>query len=340
MGKLNFKSGGQSAMSEVLLLVEAKDGVLDKSSLELIRGASGLARDLGINASAVVVGHETSALAEAASSYGLNKIYRLDHPLLKGFLPDAWVGALEGLCKQIAPKIFLMSHSFVGKEVAPRLAYRLNTELTTDCIGLKIDSQDGLLIRTKPIYGGNAIALLKCEGAPQMVTVRKNTFGQMEQVTARSEILEMAPGIDESILRVKSLKTVPEQVVELDKASVVISGGRGIVDKEDFEMLRSLAKALSKSHGNVMVGCSRPVVDKCWMSSDHQVGLTGSMIAPDTYIAIGIFGAIQQLVGMIRSKRIIAINTDAGCNMFKVSDYGVIGDYKEIIPSLLKKLEE
>ena len=327
-------------MSEILLLVEAKDGILDKKTLELIRGAKNLAKDLGTGASAVVVGHETARLAESVASFGLEKVYRLEHPLLEGFKPDAWVGALEWLCKQTAPRIFLISHSFVGKEVAPRLACRLNTELTTDCLALKIDPNDGLLIRTKPIYGGNAIAALKCEGLPQMVTVRKNAFEPVEQVTARSDILNMVPGIDESILKVKSLKTVPEEVVELDKANVVISGGRGIVDKEDFEMLRALAAAMSKALGNVvMVGCSRPVVDKCWMSSDRQVGLTGTIIAPDTYVAVGISGAIQHLVGMIRSKKIVAINTDPGCSMFKVADYGVVADYKDLIPALVKKLE-
>jgi electron transfer flavoprotein alpha subunit len=327
-------------MSEILLLVEAKDGILDKKTLELIRGAKNLAKDLGTGASAVVVGHETARLAESVASFGLEKVYRLEHPLLEGFKPDAWVGALEWLCKQTAPRIFLISHSFVGKEVAPRLACRLNTELTTDCLALKIDPNDGLLIRTKPIYGGNAIAALKCEGLPQMVTVRKNAFEPVEQVTARSDILNMVPGIDESILKVKSLKTVPEEVVELDKANVVISGGRGIVDKEDFEMLTALAAAMSKTLGNVvMVGCSRPVVDRCWMSSDRQVGLTGTIIAPDTYVAVGISGAIQHLVGMIRSKKIIAINTDPGCNMFKVADYGVVADYKDLLPALVKKLE-
>jgi len=327
-------------MSEVLLLVEAKDGVLDNKTLELIRGASDLAGESGLDASAVVVGHETSTLAESVDSYGLKKIYRLEHPLLEGFKPDAWVSALEWLCKQVSPKIIILSHSFVGKEVAPRLACRLNGELTADCIDLRIDPSDGLLIRSKPIYGGNAIAVLKCEGFPQIVTVRKNAFEPTEQVGEKSDVVEMAPGLDESMLRVRSLKTVREDVAELDKASVIIAGGRGIAEKEDFEILKALAGAMSKTHGNVMIGCSRPVVDKCWMSSDHQVGLTGSMIAPDAYIAIGISGAIQHLVGMIRSKKIISINTDPGCNMFKVSDYGVVGDYKEILPTLVKKLEE
>ena len=327
-------------MSEILLLVESKEGLLDNQTLELIGGGSNLGKDLGFDVSAVVVGHETSSLAESVASYGLKKIYRLEHPLLEGFQPDAWVGALEWLCKQITPKILLISHSFIGKEVAPRLASRLNVELTTDCVSLKADPGDGLLVRSKPIYGGNAIAILKVEGTPQIVTVRKNAFQPMEPVATKSEIVEMVPSLDESIIRVKSLKTVEEEVVELDKANVVISGGRGIAEQEDFDLLVALGKAMSKAHGNVMIGCSRPVVDKCWMSSDHQVGLTGSMIAPDAYIAIGISGAIQHLVGMIRSKKIISINTDAGCNMFKVSDYGVVADYKDILPALLKKMEE
>jgi electron transfer flavoprotein alpha subunit len=327
-------------MSDVLILVETKEGSLDKKTLELIRGASGLAKDLGTGASAVVVGHETASLAEAVAVFGLNKVYRLEHPLLKDFQPDAWVAALEWLIKQVSPKMFLISHAFVGREVAPRLAFRLNTELTTDCTALKIDPADKGLIRTKPIYGGNAVAILKTGGSPQIVTVRKGAFEPAEQAAAKSETAVMSPALDASAIKVKSLKTVAQQIVELDKANVVISGGRGIQAKEDFDMLIALAKAMSKTHGNVMVGCSRPVVDKCWLSSDHQVGLTGSMISPDAYVAIGISGAVQHLVGMIRSKKIIAINSDAGCNMFKVADYGIVADYKEILPALIKKLEE
>ncbi|MDR3568670.1 MAG: electron transfer flavoprotein subunit alpha/FixB family protein [Syntrophobacteraceae bacterium] len=327
-------------MSEILLLVESKDGALDKKSLELMRGAGELAKELGVGAAAVVVGDQVGPLAEEAAAFGLQKVYRLEHPLLKGFDSGAWAAALQWLCGQLNPGMFLFSHSFVGKEVAPRLAYRLDTELTTDCLALKIDPADGLLIRTKPIYGGNAIADLKCAGVPQMVTMRKNCFEPMEQQSTRSEIVGMSPAIDESALKVKLLKTVSEEVVELDKANVVVAGGRGIEDKEDFAMLEALASAMCKTHGNVMVGCSRPVVDKAWMSADRQVGLTGTIVSPDTYIAIGISGAIQHLVGMIRSKKIVAINTDKGCNMFKVADYGVVADYRELVPALVKKLEE
>ncbi|MDR3568187.1 MAG: electron transfer flavoprotein subunit alpha/FixB family protein [Syntrophobacteraceae bacterium] len=327
-------------MNEMLLLVEVKDGIVDKKSLELMRGASALSKELGVAACAVVAGSDTAKPAEISASFGLDKVYRLDHPLLGGFQPDAWVSALEWLCRQVKPGVFLMSHSFVGKEVGPRLACRLKTNLTTDCLSLSVDPGDGLLVRTKPIYGGNAIAAVKCEGVPQMATIRKNAFEPMEEVQSQSAIIAMVPEIGEGAIRVKSLRTVEQEVVELDKANVVISGGRGIEEKEDFGMLEALAAAMSKTHGNVMIGCSRPVVDKCWMSSDRQVGLTGTIIAPDAYIAVGISGAIQHLVGMIRSKKIVAINTDPGCNIFKIADYGVVGDYRDIVPALVQKLEE
>jgi electron transfer flavoprotein alpha subunit len=326
-------------MSEILILAEGLANAPDKKTLELFRAGIGLAQDLGAPVSAVVVGDDTATLATAAASFGLKKVYRLEHPLLKGFQPEAWVGALEWLCRQINPRMVLIAHAFIGREVAPRLAFRLQTELTTDCLGLAVDPQDGLLIRTKPIYGGNAIATLKGAGSPQMATIRKNVYEPLEAGTGSSEIVPMTPPLEESVLRVKSLKTVPEEVVELDKANMVISGGRGIAEKEDFELLEALARALSKTHGQVLIGCSRPVVDKCWLSSDRQVGLTGSIIAPDIYLAIGISGAIQHLVGMVRSKKIIAVNTDAGCNLFKVADYGVVEDYKDLLPALVKKLE-
>ena len=326
-------------MSEILILAEGLGTAPDKKTLELFRAGTDLGRDLGIDVSAAVIGDDVAALAAAAAGYGLQKIYKLEHPLLRGFQPEAWVGALEWLCRQINPRILLIGHAYIGREVAPRLAFRLQAELTTDCLGLAIDPQDGLLIRTKPIYGGNAIATLKGGGSPQMATIRKNVYEPLEAGSGSSAIVSMTPPLEESALRVKSLRTVPEEVVELDKANMVISGGRGIAEKEDFELLEALARALSKTHGQVLIGCSRPVVDKCWLSSDRQVGLTGSIIAPDVYLAVGISGAIQHLVGMVRSKKIIAVNTDAGCNLFKVADYGVVEDYKELLPALVKKLE-
>ncbi|MFH1081932.1 MAG: electron transfer flavoprotein subunit alpha/FixB family protein [Pseudomonadota bacterium] len=327
-------------MNDVLILGEVKEGSLDLKTLELLGAGKRLGGDLGVGLSVVLMGDAISGATEQAVSYGPDKVYKLEHPLLGGFKADLWVESLEQLCGQINPKIFLMSHSFIGMELGPRLACRLNTRLTTDCIDLSIDPEDGLLLRTKPVSGGNAISVFKCPGAPQLATVRGKVFPPAEPVDGKGEIVGIVPEIDESMMKVESIEIVKEEVVALDKADVVVSGGAGLGEADGFDMLENLSKALSKSFGSVMIGCSRVAVDKGWISSDHQVGLTGTIISPDIYVAVGISGAIQHLVGMVHSKKIIAINKDPGCNMFKVADYGVVEDYEEIIPALVKKLEE
>jgi len=327
-------------MNDVMILGEVKERSLDLRTFELLRAGKKLAGDLGASLSIVLLGDAVSGAAEQAASYGPDRVYKLKHPLLKGFNADLWLASLEQVCKKINPKIFLMSHSFIGMELGPRLACRLNTRLTTDCIDLSIDPEDSLLLRTKPVSGGNAISVFKCPGEPQLATVRGNVFEPAEPVEGKGEIVDMVPEIDESMIRVESIEAVREDVVALDKADVVVSGGAGLGDEDGFELLQDLAKALNKSFGNVMIGCSRMAVDKVWISSDHQVGLTGTMISPNIYVAVGISGAIQHLVGMIQSKKIIAINTDQGCNMFKVADYGVVEDYERVIPALVKRLEE
>jgi len=327
-------------MSDVLILGEVKEGSLDMKTLELLGVGRKLAGDLGAGLSVVLLGGEISAAAEEAASYGPDRVYKLDHPLLEGFKPDLWLGSLEQVCRQINPKIFLMSHGPVSMELGPRLAFRLDSRLTTDCIDLSIAPEDGLLLRTKPVSGGNAISVFKCPGEPQLATVRGKVFEPAEAVDGKGEIVDLVPEIDESMIRVESMEVVKEDVVSLDRANVVVAGGAGLEDEDGFEILQELAEVLSKSFGSVMIGCSRVAVDKGWISSDHQVGLTGSMISPDIYIAVGISGAIQHLVGMIQSQKIIAINTDPGCNMFKVADYGIVEDYEKVIPALVERLEE
>jgi len=329
-------------MNEVLILGEVREGSLDRKTLELIGAGKKLAGDLGAGLSVVLMGDDLSQAVDQIVSYGPDKVYKLEHPLLKGFKADLWLASLEQLCRQINPKIFLMGHSFIGRELGPRLACRLNTRLTMDCIDLSIDPEDGVLLRTKPVSGGNAISVFKCPGEPQLATLRGKIFTPAEPAdgNGNGEIVDIVPEIDESMIRVESLEIVKEEIVALDKADVVVSGGAGLGEEDGFEMLDALAKALGKSFGNVMVGCSRVAVDKGWISSDHQVGLTGTLISPDIYVAVGISGAIQHLVGMVNSKKIIAINNDPACNMFKVADYGIVEDYEEIIPALIKKLEE
>jgi len=327
-------------MSDVLILGEVKEGSLDIRTLELLGGGKKLAGDLGVGFSVVLMGDAVSAVAEEAVSYGPDRVYKLEHPLLKGFSADLWLASLEQACKKINPQIFLLSHSLIGMELGPRLASRLNTRLTTDCIDLSIDSEDGLLLRTKPVSGGNAISVFKYPGEPQLATMRGKVFEPAEAADGKGEIVDMVPEIDESMIKVESIEVVKESVVALDKADVVVSGGAGLGEEDGFEILQDLSKALSKSFGSVMIGSSRVAVDKGWVSSDHQVGLTGTIISPEIYVAVGISGAIQHLVGMIKSKKIIAINTDPGCNMFKVADYGIVEDYKKVVPDVIKRLEE
>lgn len=327
-------------MSDVLILGEVKEGSLDIKTLELLGVGKKLARELGVGLSAVFIGGAVSAAAEQAVAYGPDCVYKSEHQLLKEFMPDLWLASLEQACRQINPKIFLMSHGSIGMELGPRLAFRLNTRITTDCTDLSIDPEDGLLLRTKPVSGGNAISVFKCPGELQLATVRGKAFEPAEAVNGKGKVMDMPLEIDESMIKVESIEVVQEDVVSLDDADVVVAGGAGLGDEDGFEMLHDLSKVLSKSFGSVMIGCSRVAVDKGWISSDHQVGLTGSMISPDIYVAVGISGAIQHLVGMVHSKKIIAINTDPGCNVFKVADYGVVEDYKKVIPALVKRLEE
>ncbi|HEJ84233.1 MAG TPA: electron transfer flavoprotein subunit alpha/FixB family protein, partial [Desulfobacteraceae bacterium] len=286
------------------------------------------------------MGETVSEAADKAAAYGPHKVYRVEHPLLKGFQADLWLDALEQACTQIHPSVLLMSHAFVGMDLGPRLACRLNSRLTTDCIDLSIDPEDGLLLRTKPVSGGNAISVFKCPGQPQLATVRGKVFAPAEPGRNTGEMVDIQVEIDPSMIRVESIEIVKEETVSLDKANVVVAGGAGLGEADGFELLEDLAAALRKSFSNVMIGCSRVAVDKGWISSDHQVGLTGTMISPDIYVAVGISGAIQHLVGMVHSKKIIAINTDPACNIFKVADYGIVEDYEDIVPALVEKLEE
>jgi electron transfer flavoprotein alpha subunit len=326
--------------SGVMICGEITEGTLDLKTLELLGIGKKLADDLGTELLAVVLGNNLAQIAEEISFFGATKVYKIEDPLLGNFKADLWVEALDKLCKQINPKILLMLHSAIGIDVAPRLAFRLNTLLTTDCIGLEIDPSDGLLLRTKPVYGGNAIAVFKAEGKPQFATVRKKAMKPAEQIFAKSEIIDIAPDIDESMVKIEFIKRVKEEAVELEKADVIISGGRGIGGIEGFKELEQLADLFKESFDKVEIGASRAAVDLGWVSSNRQVGLTGEKVSPTLYIAVGISGATQHLIGMVQSKKIVAINIDPKSNIFKVAEYGVVGDYKEVLPAFRKKWKE
>jgi electron transfer flavoprotein alpha subunit len=322
---------------EVLVCGEILDGCLDPKTYEILGIGGKLANDIGANLTAVLIGDRIDQLADELAYFGTKKVFKIEDPVLANYSADLWVKILEDLCGDISPSILLMPHSLRGMEVAPRLAFRLNTVLTTDCIGLELDREDGLLLRTKAVYGGNAVAVFKSDGKPQFVTVREKVMKPADRTSAKGEIINVKPDINESAVRIESIKIVREEAVELDKADAIIAGGRGIGGNEGFKDLEVLANLFKESFERVEIGTSRPPVDSGWVSSNRQVGLTGEKVSPVLYIAIGISGAIQHLVGITQAKKIVAINTDSESNIFNVADYGVVGDYKAVIPAFKRK---
>ncbi|WP_300464165.1 electron transfer flavoprotein subunit alpha/FixB family protein [Desulfobacula sp.] len=322
---------------DVWIYGEVTDGELDVKTLELLTMGKKLAIDLDEELAIVLMGDNLDPVAQDLAGFGPDKIYKVESPLLNRFNGEIWVDVLEKLFKELKPRVFLASQSFVGIEVAPRLAFRLDCEIITDCIDLKIDPDDGSLIKTKAIYGGNVVATFKQKGATQMATVREKANKLAERGAELGKIIDIKPDIDESIVKIQSLEVVREDVVALNKADVIISGGRGIGGIEGFEELATLVPLFKESFANVIIGASRPAIDSGWISSNRQIGLTGEMVAPDFYIAVGISGAIQHIAGMSKSKTVVAINKDEDSNIFNLADYGVVGDYREILPAFKKK---
>ena len=329
-------------MSEHCVMVcgETLEGEVTPITLELLGIGKKFASDLGTELSVVLIGDKLAHLAEEVSCFGPDKIYKVESPSLKDYNADLWVEALQTLCSKVKPKILLMGHTLSGMEIAPRLAFRLGAVLTADCIGLEIDKEDGLLLRTKPIYGGNAVAVYKHEGEPQCVTLRPSVVEPAEKTASQGEIVDIDLETDKSLSRVESIKRVQEETVGLDKANAIVSGGRGMGGAEGFKKLEEVAGLLKKSFERVEIGASRASVDMNWVSTHHQVGLTGQKVSPELYVAVGISGAIQHLVGITGAKKIVAINKEKKASIFNVADYGVVGDYEEILPSFIKELEK
>jgi electron transfer flavoprotein alpha subunit len=289
--------------------------------------------------SAVLLGEKVGAAAQEAVYFGAGKVYVIEDPALKEYSTDAYVAAVDKLCRETMPNIVLIGQTSMGRDLAPRLAFRLGTGLTTDCIELGIDPETKLMLQTKPVYGGNALAIVVCEQArPQMATVRPKSQEPLERDESRKgEVVAFDGGIDPSKIRVKFVERVMAEMegIKLEDAAVVVTGGRGMGAPEPFEQLAQLAKILGGA-----VGASRPPCDSGWVPANLQVGLTGKIVTPALYIAVAVSGASQHLSGCSGSKNIVAINKDPEANIFKVAQYGVVGDYKKILPPFTAKVKE
>ncbi len=322
----------------VMIYGEVLEGKLSGMAAELLGCGRKLADDLGQELSAVLVGSDVSSLAQEAITFGADKVYVVDDPLLKDYQTDSYASVMEKVANQVMPQIILLGQTSVGRDLAPRLAFRLETAATMDCIALEIDSDSKRLLQTKPVYGGNAQAVYTSECDPQIATVRAKVMEPLEPDTSRKgEVITVEASLDPSAIRTKVLEKVKEEVegVKLEDATVVVSGGRGIGGPEGFEQLQELANLLKAA-----VGATRPPCDNGWMPDTAQVGLTGKIVTPDLYIAVGISGSSQHLAGCSSSKTFVAINKDPEANIFKQAHYGIVGDWKKVLPAFTEKTKE
>ena len=322
----------------VMVYGEFAEGKLTAIATELLGCGRKLADDLGEELSAVLVGSEVSSLAKEAIAFGADKVYVVDNPLLEDYQTDSYVSAMEKVMKEVMPQILILGQTSIGRDLSPRLAFRLNTAATMDCVELAIDPESKQLLQTKAVFGGNARAIFTTESYPQIATVRAKAMSPLEADTTRQgEVITIDASIDPSAIRTRVLEKVPEEVtgIRLEDAKVVVSGGRGIGGAEGFKQLEELAKILKGA-----VGATRPPCDNGWVSDLLQVGLTGKIISPELYIAVALSGSSQHMSGCSGAKTIVAINKDAEANIFREARFGVVGDWKKVLPAFTNKVKE
>ncbi len=323
----------------ILVFGELADGKLASITTELLGCGRKLADELKEGLSCLLASDAVGELSQEAIAFGADKVYVVEHPLLKEYQADSYMQVAEKLVKEVSPWAILMGQTSMGRDLAPRLAFRLGTSLTTDCLNLSIDPTAKLLVQTKPVYGGNAQAVFISKLMPQMVTVRSKAMSPLESDGSRKgEVIPAKVDIDTSKVRTRILETVKEGAVgiKLEDARVIVCGGRGVGGPEPFRTtLKELADLL---HG--AVGASRPPADNGWVPEALHIGLTGKIVAPDIYIAVAVSGASQHIAGCSGSKHIIAINKDPEANIFREAEFGVVGKYEEVVPAFTKKLKE
>lgn len=322
-----------SASGNVLVFAEQNGGVVHPVTFELLGKGRQLADRLGVELSAVLLGHVVREKADDLVHYGADTVYVFDHPSLGEFDVVQYSRNIVKLAEETKPSIFLFGATRLGRSLAPRVAAALRTGLTADCVDLDLDG-DGNLVQARPAFSGNIMAQIKTKTRPQMATVRYKVMKASVKDPNREGkvIVKDADVLADTGLRI--LEKTGADEVNLAEAEVIVAGGRGFKSPEDFGLLRELAQVL----GGV-VGSSRPLVDSGWISRDHQVGFSGRTVKPRIYIAVGVSGSPQHLFGMRDSDTVIAINRDPSAPIFNIADYGVVGDLYEFLPLLVRELK-
>lgn len=330
MNKADYKN--------VYVFIEQREGVVQSVALELLGKARDLADALGEKVVAMFPGSGIADQAQDLIAYGADDVILMDTPVLKNYITEEYAQAIHQLIVAFRPSIVLIGATTIGRDLGPRLSARLETGLTADCTKLEI-SEGGELMMTRPAFGGNLMATIMCtEHRPQMSTVRPGVMQKREKDPSRKgTVIPFEPKFDKSRFKVRLLESVKENKGKIDitEAKILISGGRGVGCKENFEKLAALASVMDAE-----VSSSRAMVDAGIMPHERQVGQTGKTVRPNLYMACGISGAIQHLAGMEESDFILAINKDKFAPIFKVADLGIVGDVNKIIPLLTERLSK
>src|SRR5512139_740014 len=323
----------------VLVCGEIAEGELAPITIELLGVGRKLASELGEDLSALLLGSKSGGLGKEAIAYGADNVFVAEDSFLDQYNSDAYTQVAADLCRKALPSVMLLGHTDVGCDLAPRLNGRLGGGLAMDCLALSVEPATKFLVSTRPVFGGNAHATMVSKAArPQMATIRPKTVPPAERNASRQgQVIPVEGKIDPSTLKVKVVDRIKEQVegIKLEDAEVVVSGGRGIGSAQNWEKVRELARVL-----NAAVGATRPACDEGWAPVTVQVGQSGKVVSPKLYIAIGLSGAMSHIAGCLGSKVIVAINKDKEANIFSVAHFGIVGDYKEILPALTAKLKE
>ena len=322
----------------VWVFAEQREGKLLNVAVELVGEGRKIADELNTELTAVLLGNNVDDLAEKLIKYGVDNVLYGDSELLEVYTTDGYTKVICELIGERKPEIMLIGATNIGRDLGPRISARIHTGLTADCTRLEVDLENRRLLQTRPAFGGNLMATIICPNyRPQMSTVRPGVMEKAKYDENREGNIEkFTPNLKEEDIKAKVVEFVKggKAQVKLEEANIIVSGGRGLGNPEGFKLIEELADKLEG-----VVGASRATVDAGWIEQSHQVGQTGKTVRPTLYIACGISGAIQHLAGMQDSKVIVAINKDKDAPIFKVADYGIVGDVYEVLPELIEGLE-
>lgn len=321
-------------MSKILAFIESRDNKIKNSGFETASTALKLANDLGVEAEVLLIGNNISSVAGELSAYGIKKVLLAEDARLEKYSSTAYSKILAEAAIQTNADIVIISATSMGKDISPVVSAKLEAGLVVDCTEIKADN--GNILATRPVYAGKAYVNVKIISAIKIFTLRPNVFKpvKIDGVLAETEKLNISLTDADFAVQVKDV-VVSNEKLDVTEANIVVSGGRGLKDSENFHMIEDLAKVLGGA-----AGASRAIVDAGWRPHSEQVGQTGKTVAPTLYIAVGISGAIQHLAGMSSSKCIVAINKDIDAPIFQVADYGIVGDAIEILPVLTEEFKK